>query len=542
MKLIFTLFFILMFGAVWGQSAKFQSIEKQINDQINKGQWDDVVMLSTDLLIEEPTKGDGYYYTAMAFYKLNDLEKAKVYIDKAGAFNDPLLKTKIDRLKAGVSNAAQARQSAANASAQEKSGNSVRAVDNWRQAWLADKTNVEFALNAVGLYVEEKNYPAALDLLNEPFLATDPEAIKLAKRINQTPQMVSINGYNAAMKEGKVSFDKDNFETALSKALSALTYRANDNAALKLKESAKDEIAYAKARKENTIGAFEKYKAEYPLGLNIASCDRILQNSYIATARDYIKEGKYPDGIGFYEKFITVYPRGEKVLTVKTELCDAYFNYAKSTEKSKYGGGIENSVTYYTKALECNHAGISLSKIHRLERKVQKLSYSDDGFFAWNADENNYIGFTTGTLNNRTLGFYIGGRTSPAFFETLSSWKTDDASSNADAPSKDNVYAGESKNRELYINLGLTFKVIRPLWVYAGPGVVFATEMKKFQAKGSSVTDWVENKDKTSTSFAPEAGVQLLLGPVTLRYGVSKSFQSKVQKDIVQTFGFGFSM
>ena len=252
MKTRITFFAILICNIVCAQSTIFISIENQIKDHIAKGRWDEIIMLAPDLLIEDPTKGDGYFYTALAFLKMGIPEKATEYIALAEPVADSILKTRIADLKADISSSKQAIAIVDKAGQQEKSGNNKMAADEWKKLWELDKSKTENALNAVELYVGEKKYLLALEILNDAALSKDADAKNLSAKINQTPEMKVINGYNDAMKQGKAGFEKGSYQTALSKFEVALSFKSNDADAVQFKKKAQDEIAWEKAKSTNT--------------------------------------------------------------------------------------------------------------------------------------------------------------------------------------------------------------------------------------------------------------------------------------------------
>lgn len=91
-----TLFFIFFLSSsiIFAQSPAFTKIEQEINQQIQQGQWDEVLMKATDLLVEEPGRGEGYYYTAMAFFKQDSYDKAREYLRQATPLADAALNQK----------------------------------------------------------------------------------------------------------------------------------------------------------------------------------------------------------------------------------------------------------------------------------------------------------------------------------------------------------------------------------------------------------------------------------------------------------------
>ena len=195
------LFAALVFFSVKGfaQSTTFDSIQVKVSACVSKSQWDELLVTAPELITAEPTKPEGYYYTALAFSKLNENDKALEYLTMAESMAEESFKKKIAALKIDIANGAKAVELSETLT---KNGADKNAADDYRKLWEMDKTKTEYALSAVEIYVEKENYPAALAILTDAAMAADPQAKALIIKINQTPKMITLNGYNKAMKEG----------------------------------------------------------------------------------------------------------------------------------------------------------------------------------------------------------------------------------------------------------------------------------------------------------------------------------------------------
>ena len=98
-KILFIAALMLHYSACTAQYSKFEEIKKNIDRSVSLNLWDEVLLQATDLIVEEPTKGDGYYYTSLAFVKLDNKNKANFYLDKAKQFADEALFVKIQEFK-----------------------------------------------------------------------------------------------------------------------------------------------------------------------------------------------------------------------------------------------------------------------------------------------------------------------------------------------------------------------------------------------------------------------------------------------------------
>src|ERR1035437_666583 len=260
MRYLISFIFLIVFSTfISAQSSKFKTIENEINENIKHGKWDDVIILSTDLLIENPAKGDGYYYASIGFLKLNNIEKAKIYIEKAEQIADSDLLKKTIKVKADIQLVIDSKQISKVANEHENAGNTKKAAEEWERLWLLDKSKVEYVLNAINIYVVAKNYPKALELLNDDFIKDDPNSQLVIEKINKSPEMIVINGYDFAMKSGKEAFNSKQFTSAMTFFEKALTFKSNDYNANALLTNSKDENAWVIALKENAITSYENY-------------------------------------------------------------------------------------------------------------------------------------------------------------------------------------------------------------------------------------------------------------------------------------------
>ena len=73
--------FVINFS--WAQAEKFITIELAAAKLVNEKRWDDLILLAPELISEDPSRGEGYYFTSFAFAKLQNFDKAKEYLNIA---------------------------------------------------------------------------------------------------------------------------------------------------------------------------------------------------------------------------------------------------------------------------------------------------------------------------------------------------------------------------------------------------------------------------------------------------------------------------
>lgn len=537
MRLLTILALLSICGSVSAQSTQFIATETKVLQFVQKSQWDEVLILAPDLITEEPGRGEGYYYTALAFLKLEDIEKAKEYLVTADSLATQPLKVKIAELKAEL-NRQETIKTATNKVNQ--AGNKKQAAD-YKKLWELDKSNLENALSAVELYLEKEEYVAALEILNDPAVIKEPEARKLIEVINSKPKMIRLNGYNAAMKQADNSFSNGDYDAAITKYTEALRFYPNDNKATNAKTAALDEKGWQMARRTNTDESYIKYLNDFRYGKYRNEADDILQRAYLKWAREKATENNFESAVEYYKRYQSRYPRGPQINEVNNELCNLYFAEGKKYEGKKTVSEISKSIELFTIAKACGHPSVNQSRISSLESKRKRWSRPDHGFFGWSADQNNMYGMTTGSLETRGVGFYFSVRTGKDIFKSTASWKTNDANSLDESVNKNKSYTGQNYYQQVYGTFGLSKKLVHPLWIYAGLGVASNNELREFKDNNGKI-EYVSNKDAKYITVNPEAGVRLKLGFLLLSYGANRPITPRFKETVVQHFSVAFAL
>jgi hypothetical protein len=299
---------------------------------------------------------------------------------------------------------------------------------------------------------------------------------------------------------------------------------------------ARDEQGFAIAQQNGTVEAYQNYVYKYPSGLHKKEADRHLQVSYLKLARYYVAADDYNKAVAYYKTYQERYPQGPEIAAVNKELCNLHVAEAKKQEKTNTAAGIGRALELYGYAQQC---GITTSQSHlnALKRKAKRWGRQDIGFFGWHADEKNLIGAMAGSLNNRKLGMYVSARTGIGFFETASDWETNNANSLEESTNTDKEFTGKIVPKDIHVNLGLTKKIAHPLYVFAGAGVTFGSELRQFRSFSGLYEEYVVNKDAKYTSFNPEGGIYLWLGPLVLRYGINKPLHEQFTSGLMHHFG-----
>ena len=137
--LILAVLFLSTFAG-FAQTQEFVALENKLQSQIKTGQWDEVLITALDLMVEDPTRGDGYYYTALAFYNMKQFNEAEENANNALAIADEALKVKVETLLKEIGIGRQESQISEVAVKKELSGDKSKAAEDWEELWKKDKT------------------------------------------------------------------------------------------------------------------------------------------------------------------------------------------------------------------------------------------------------------------------------------------------------------------------------------------------------------------------------------------------------------------
>jgi thioredoxin-like negative regulator of GroEL len=549
MKTSLTILFVFFCSFAWAQSTNFISISSKLDNHIKKNQWDEVILLAPDLLIEDPLRGDGYYYLAYAFYELNEATKSTEYLELAVPLADQKLKARIGTLKELIRGRTQNKQTAVLAQQLERENKLRPAADAWKKAWEAGKANLDFALNAVTNYISLKDYPAALAILNDPQVKSDQEAIELIGRLNETGQMKNINGYSGAMASGDQLMLKENYSSALTKFEEALSFKPSDRTASDKKNEAIDEIAWQAARKTNTIESYESYLKGRTLKQHSTAAHGIIQRSLIGFGESAAKNDNVSDMETYFNKYFSDYPGGNDTDKARRVMCETYYRVALGNTSKKDAYSQQQASELFSKADKlCLNKPDIAGRIKKANKLATRYGRPDRTFYTFAYDSLLNYGISIGSVKTRGIGMYFTIRLNEDILSSMGA-----ANGTVDNSGKvtggqfadwgnDWRFKNETTQAAAEGVIGITHKITYPLWIYAGAGVSYNQLYWKMDIYDNNKkyhdTDWVKNSDGTKIKPVFESGLIVDLMGLNLRGGMKTEKFDK----FVLTLGVGFSL
>jgi opacity protein-like surface antigen len=188
-----------------------------------------------------------------------------------------------------------------------------------------------------------------------------------------------------------------------------------------------------------------------------------------------------------------------------------------------------------------------LKEVAKRAAILEKRDGRDDRvYIAYTYDSICTYGITWGTLNNKSIGYYITARSNDDAFTLGGANGTVDNNGVVTGGQfinwgNDWRFKNEIKTGTTEVLIGVTKKITYPFWIYAGAGVSYNNvfwKMDIYDNLGDYFdTDWVENTEAAKFNPIFEAGLIMDLKGFNLRGGI----KTQTFKDLTLTLGVGFS-
>jgi hypothetical protein len=346
------------------------------------------------------------------------------------------------------------------------------------------------------------------------------------------------------MAEGDLNTINRDWERAVKSFTEALAIKDRSEAEVRL-ENARDNNAFFKALKNDEISDYVQYLKNFDDPLFKKTAEDLIIGKVLDRAESEYKAGEsyaveesLKQAFEYQSSRIWQHyqARYYEIMRIQAE------KLTKGTKDQRITA-VPQAISLYEKLNEEFSPKYS-STIDKLKRKQTRWDRPDYGFGGWHADQENLLGIMMGQLNNRKLGWYIAARTGDAIFEGSEEayWETDNNNSVTGSVDPRKTFTGAVTNKTVYGTIGLTKKIVHPLWFYVGAGICVNTELRQFEHTQTKELENVVNKDAKYTAPNGDAGLYLLLGPVVLSYGVNRPFSDKFTGTIIHHFGVAFSL
>ncbi|WP_207426743.1 hypothetical protein [Pedobacter sp. SYSU D00535] len=496
----------------------------------------------------DKTRADGFLLASLISLKQQDLDQAKAYLAKAEGLKVSEGMFSVDFVKQAVKEREVTSLLLETAKNAQNQGNRPVAASLYTEAFLKNEAeNAEHGFEAYKLWRQEKEFSKAIQVLEKleksPNYRVSQQAVNLLKELSQDPELRLDRQFYDYMQLAAQSEKMGQLPEAVDLYQKAVHLKPGHLDANKRIQRLNDELAFRVATEKNSMEVYEQYLIKFPEGIHRKEVDVALAGLYLNSARTYAGKGNFAEAEKHYKKHQSLYPGSGDRERVDAELCDLYFKEARKHEQLKTAAHLEKAISYYQQAEACNHRALKEGHLTKLNNKQQRWSRPNMRFWGWHGDERDAIGITGGSLNTRKIGLYMAVRLNKDFPSEGADtyWKTNNMNSVEGSEDKEKTFTGKTIERRLHATVGITKKLIHPLWIYAGGGLAINGQLREFVSEDGTV-EKVSNSDQSYAAFNPEAGLHLKIGPLTLGYGLNRPLTDRFTKNYTQSFRLGIKM
>lgn len=505
---------------VSAQSDHFKSLELEVGRYIQQQQWDEVILKAPDLIIEDPTRGVGHYYIALAFLNLGDAAQAANYLTEARKRADADLSAKLDKLDQQIAafNAGRSIQQELSVASDQ---NPVELALQKKKLWELDKNNISLGLDAVTALVEAKKYAEALEILESPAFSNDAQARMIVGKLKSTPEIIALNAYKKAMQSGQQALEEENFSAAAGYFKEALEHRQNDPAATASLHTAEDELAWKKARNQNSLEALDIYLAGKGLKKHASTAHTMIRNTLTSEGKRYLAEGDLEKMESYFDAYLQRYPNDEAATDYQLMMCTAFNQHAEAYLKTNTLRAQQLAVSYFSKAkTRCPETGRD-DLLARAEKRRQRFARPDRSGILYSYSPETPFGLMFPGFKNQKIGSYFRVGFNAEIFKSGDAGTVNNRGEIKDA-SGHYIFSGNRNTGDVHAAFGLTKKITYPLWAFVGAGASYRCELWEMieYNNGSKVDErWMKNTDNTKFKPLFEAGLMLDLSGFSLMAG-----------------------
>jgi hypothetical protein len=237
-----------------------------------------------------------------------------------------------------------------------------------------------------------------------------------------------------------------------------------------------DERAWQAAVKSTTVTETEKYlQGVAPLTYRQEAL-AALEKSYVGIVKRNASDGNLNVMDDYAARYRRLFPNGASLSIITGEQCCAYTGMGDRTlaanRKSEHG--LRQAQQYYETARKyCPDSRAVASGIRNAQKRIGRFHRPDGFMLGYSYDPRNVYGGTFGSLNQEKVGFYftMGMNKNGFDGEDGSDGTYDGGTVEFDGNRMDGKpwqLIGNTKEKHLFLALGLTKRLFYPLWLYVG--------------------------------------------------------------------------
>lgn len=331
--------------------------------------WDNTLILAAELLIEEPLQPAGYYYSALGYFKRMDPFKAQQYVRKAFVYGDDGWKEKAKALERQIESMKKllppnfTPAQAASLSAHE-----------WQAIWELDRTEIDFALNAVERFMQNNQIASAAKILDDPLIRYKPGVATLRMDFKEDKTVQVNDALESHLSTAKDYEEEGNYVKAIPFYEKALKLQPNNFEIEKSLRFVKEEAAWQNATRTKTVEAYEEYLAVNYFNKYRDRAFAQLVDLIKIKIKDLAARRKVADAEAYYALFIKRYSLSKKSKEeIDAAMCAMYHRTIEFlSTRNNVDEKQEMLETYYKARKICVLTDAQKKEITKLEKLLRK--------------------------------------------------------------------------------------------------------------------------------------------------------------------------
>lgn len=350
-------------------SATFLKNEREAVKSMESKIWDNTLILAAELLIEEPLQPAGYYYSALGYFKRLNPLAAQQYVQKAFVYGDDSWKEKAKALERQI-------EGMEKILPQNFKAGQVDHLNakEWKAIWELDRTEIDFALNAVELFMQEKDFAAAAKILDDPLIRYKPGVMSLRNDFKEDKTVQYNDELESNLRNAKEYQDDENYAKAIPYYEKALKLQPNNFEIERSLRSVKEEAAWQNATRKKTVEAYEEYLTVNYFNKYRDRAFAQLVDLIRIKIKDLASHRKIKEAEDYYALFIKRYSLSKKSKDeIDAAMCEMYHKTIQFlSNRNNLDEKQEMLDTYYKARKICVLTDAQKKEIIKLEKLLKR--------------------------------------------------------------------------------------------------------------------------------------------------------------------------
>jgi outer membrane protein assembly factor BamD (BamD/ComL family) len=297
-----------------------------------------------------------------------------------------------------------------------------------------------------------------------------------------------------------------------------------------------EEGSIEKARKSNSLVAFQEYLSNYPSGVYVKEAQQKVTE---LREEEAFKLAQSTNTIAAYERFLANYPTGKYASDVQNTMEKTYLDAGNAYFLQKNWSYAITSYQAFVDKFPSSSSRLFVEE--RIKSANRKISFAPQSmtYLSFERDNLSQIGLGIGAITKNGGGFYYKIRFTKDMFGRGGILYTIDGDGYTSTLTESRL-TNDVQYNNMGIMMGFNFKIYNPISAYVGGGVLnealyYESDEYEFGSGSYKRTVWLKYTETQLTKFIGEAGIMANV----LQKGIAKAGITYYEKEVYFHFGLG---